>query len=111
MPTGPGAERYSVPYFAIPDFDAVVSCLPSCMGPDCPPKYPPLRVGDFMQDSNAKDWNKDGPIVQAQKSRLKSRNGGETSDKNDAAGRDGAWRNAGGAMSAATSGRGDDRQL
>jgi isopenicillin N synthase-like dioxygenase len=62
-----GAERYSVPYFAIPDFDAVVSCLPSCMGPDQPAKYPPLRVGDFMQDSNAKDWNKDGPIGQAQK--------------------------------------------
>ena len=62
-----GAERYSVPYFAIPDFDAVVSCLPSCMGPDHPAKYLPLRVGDFMQDSNAKDWNKDGPIGQAQK--------------------------------------------
>jgi hypothetical protein len=37
------------------------------MGPDRPAKYPPLRVGDFMQDSNAKDWNKDGPIGHAQK--------------------------------------------
>ncbi|MGH7211395.1 MAG: isopenicillin N synthase family dioxygenase, partial [Acetobacteraceae bacterium] len=57
-----GLERYSVPFFAIPDFDAVVTCLASCTGPDRPAKYPPLRVGDFMQDSNAKDWNKAGPI-------------------------------------------------
>ena len=57
-----GVERYSVPFFAIPDFDAVVTCLPSCTGPGRPAKYPPLRVGDFMQESNARDWNKDGPI-------------------------------------------------
>ncbi|MGH7153140.1 MAG: isopenicillin N synthase family dioxygenase [Acetobacteraceae bacterium] len=62
-----GKERYSIPYFAIPDFDALVSCLPSCMGAGRPAKYPPLRVGDFMQISNATDWNGDGPIVQAQK--------------------------------------------
>jgi isopenicillin N synthase-like dioxygenase len=57
-----GKERYSIPYFAIPDFDAVVSCLPSCMGPGRPAKYPPLKIGDFMQMSNATDWNKDGPM-------------------------------------------------
>jgi isopenicillin N synthase-like dioxygenase len=57
-----GLERYSVPFFAIPDFDAVVACLPSCAGPGRPAKYPPLRVGDFMLDSNAKDWNKDRPV-------------------------------------------------
>jgi isopenicillin N synthase-like dioxygenase len=57
-----GQERYSIPFFAIPDFDAVVACLPSCMGPGRPAKYPPLHVGEFMQDSNAKDWNKGGPI-------------------------------------------------
>jgi len=62
-----GNERYSIPYFAIPDFDAVVSCLPSCMGPDCPAKYPPLKVGDFIQMSNATDWNKNDPIVQSRK--------------------------------------------
>lgn len=58
-----GQERYSIPFFAIPDFDALVTCLPSCMGPGRPAKYPPIHVGDFMQDSNAKDWNKDGPVV------------------------------------------------
>jgi isopenicillin N synthase-like dioxygenase len=60
-----GNERYSIPYFAIPDFDAVVSCVPSCMGAGRPAKYPPLKVGDFMQMSNATDWNKDGPVVKA----------------------------------------------
>jgi len=62
-----GNERYSVPYFAIPDFDAVVSCLPSCTGPGRPAKYPPRHVGEFMQASNAGDWNKDGPIIGLQK--------------------------------------------
>jgi isopenicillin N synthase-like dioxygenase len=57
-----GAERYSVPYFAIPDFDAVVECLPSCKGPAHPAKYPPLSVGEFMLGSNARDWNKDKPL-------------------------------------------------
>ncbi|HUK06897.1 MAG TPA: 2-oxoglutarate and iron-dependent oxygenase domain-containing protein [Stellaceae bacterium] len=57
-----GQERYSIPFFAIPDFDALVECLPSCHGPGKPAKYPPLRVGDFMINSNATDWNKDGPL-------------------------------------------------
>ena len=60
-----GRERYSVPFFAIPDFDAIVACLPSCQGPGNPPKYPPLKVGDFMLNSNATDWNKDGPLAAA----------------------------------------------
>jgi isopenicillin N synthase-like dioxygenase len=57
-----GAERFSIPYFAIPDFDAVVECLPSCEGPGRPAKYPALSVGEFMQGSNARDWNKDKPL-------------------------------------------------
>ena len=60
-----GRERYSVPFFAIPDFDAVVACLPGCQGPGNPAKYPPLSVGDFMRHSTATDWNRDGPIVRA----------------------------------------------
>ena len=63
-----GRERYSIPFFAIPDFDAVVACLPSCTGPGRPVKYPPLHVGAFMTDSNAKDWTKDGPIPRATQS-------------------------------------------
>ncbi len=54
-----GTERYSVAFFAIPDFDAEIACLPSCTGPGNPPKYVPLRVGEFMLHSNATDWNRD----------------------------------------------------
>jgi isopenicillin N synthase-like dioxygenase len=56
-----GRERYSVPYFAIPDFDAVVACLPSCGSPDNPPKYPPLHVGDSITRKFAADWRRDAP--------------------------------------------------
>jgi isopenicillin N synthase-like dioxygenase len=51
-----GKERYSVPYFAIPDFDAVINCLPSCQGPDNPPKYPPLPVGPAIQRKFSGDY-------------------------------------------------------
>jgi isopenicillin N synthase-like dioxygenase len=51
-----GRERYSLPFFGIPDFDAVVECLPTCHGPGNPPKYPPLKVGDFIKRKNASDW-------------------------------------------------------
>ncbi|MBI3706583.1 MAG: isopenicillin N synthase family oxygenase [Proteobacteria bacterium] len=54
-----GRERFSVPYFAIPDFDAVVECLPSCNGPGSPPKYPPLPVGPSIVRKFATDWRKD----------------------------------------------------
>jgi isopenicillin N synthase-like dioxygenase len=54
-----GAERYSIAFFAIPDFDAEVACLPGCAGPGNPPKYRSLRVGEFMLHSNATDWNED----------------------------------------------------
>jgi isopenicillin N synthase-like dioxygenase len=51
-----GAERYSVPYFAIPDFDAVVACLPTCHGPGKPPKYEPLHVGQSIQKKFSSDY-------------------------------------------------------
>lgn len=57
-----------MPFFAIPDFDAVVACLPSCIGADDPPKYAPLRVGEFMRRSNATDWTEDAPVRTADRS-------------------------------------------
>ncbi len=54
-----GRERYSVPFFAIPDFDAVVTCLPSCRSADNPPKYPPLHVGESITRKFATDWRPD----------------------------------------------------
>ena len=51
-----GEERYSVPYFAIPDFDAVVTCVPTCEGPGNPAKYEPLHVGHAIQRKFSSDY-------------------------------------------------------
>jgi len=51
-----GAERYSVPYFAIPDFDAVIECLTTCQGPGNPPKYETLQVGPAIGKKFSGDY-------------------------------------------------------
>jgi isopenicillin N synthase-like dioxygenase len=43
-----GRERYSIPFFFDPDYDAVIECLPSCQGPGNPPKYPPITGGAHL---------------------------------------------------------------
>ena len=55
-----GRERISVPFFANPDFDAVVTCLPQCQGPDRPAKYPPQHVGEFILGRFTAGWEKQG---------------------------------------------------
>ncbi|KAL7481714.1 hypothetical protein ACHAW6_007387, partial [Cyclotella cf. meneghiniana] len=42
-----GKERYSVPFFFEPDFDAAVECLEMCRGKDGP-KYPPITAGSHL---------------------------------------------------------------
>jgi isopenicillin N synthase-like dioxygenase len=51
-----GRERYSLPFFGIPDYDAVVACLSTCQSADNPAKYPPLSVGEFIKRKNSSDW-------------------------------------------------------
>jgi isopenicillin N synthase-like dioxygenase len=53
-----GRERISVPFFANPDYDAVVTCLPQCQGPGRPAKYPPQHVGEFILGRFTAGWNK-----------------------------------------------------
>jgi isopenicillin N synthase-like dioxygenase len=55
-----GLERYSLPFFGIPDFDAVVQCLPSCHGPRIPPKYEPVHVGALITRKFSTDWTPPG---------------------------------------------------
>ena len=43
-----GRERYSIPFFFDPDFDAVIECLPSCQGPGNPPKHKPITGGEHL---------------------------------------------------------------
>jgi isopenicillin N synthase-like dioxygenase len=44
-----GRERFSIAYFGDPNADALVSCLPSCLGPGEEPKYPPVSYGEYLR--------------------------------------------------------------
>ncbi len=43
-----GVERYSVPFFFDPDFDAEITCLPTCQSAENPPQFPPIRYIDHI---------------------------------------------------------------
>ena len=43
-----GQERYSIPVFYDPDYDAVISCLPNCASAENPAQYPPIIAGDYI---------------------------------------------------------------
>ena len=42
-----GRERYAMPFFYDPNTDTMIECLPTCQGPDNPPKYEPQTYGEF----------------------------------------------------------------
>ena len=44
-----GRDRYSIAFFYSPNVHAVIECLPSCVGPDNPPRYPPAVYGDLVR--------------------------------------------------------------
>ena len=44
----PGQDRFSVAFFFDPNPDAVIECLPSCVGTDAKPKYPPILAADYL---------------------------------------------------------------
>jgi isopenicillin N synthase-like dioxygenase len=44
-----GAERYAIPFFFDCSYDFVLRCLPTCQGPDNPPKYEPLTYADYRK--------------------------------------------------------------
>jgi isopenicillin N synthase-like dioxygenase len=41
-----GSRRQSIVFFHQPNYDAVIECLPSCCGPDNPPRYAPITSGE-----------------------------------------------------------------
>ncbi|XP_031247905.1 2-oxoglutarate-Fe(II) type oxidoreductase hxnY isoform X4 [Pistacia vera] len=47
MPTG--QERYSAAFFLDPNNSCVVECLESCCSESCPPRFPPIRSGDYLK--------------------------------------------------------------
>ncbi len=51
-----GHDRYSVPYFFDMAMDSTVSCVPTCCGPDNPPRYEPVRYGDYLMQRLDKNY-------------------------------------------------------
>jgi len=51
-----GRDRFSLPYFVNADYDAVIECLPTCQGPDDPPRYPPLNQGPLVYEKFRRIW-------------------------------------------------------
>jgi len=45
-----GKERYSLPYFFDPDFNAEVTCLETCLAPGEKPKHKPTTAGRHLLD-------------------------------------------------------------
>jgi isopenicillin N synthase-like dioxygenase len=43
-----GEERYSIPFFFGPNFDATITCLEPCQGPDRPARYQPVVAGEYL---------------------------------------------------------------
>jgi isopenicillin N synthase-like dioxygenase len=43
-----GKERYSIPTFFNLDYDTPVACLPGCQSDDNPPRYEPIKAGDYL---------------------------------------------------------------
>jgi isopenicillin N synthase-like dioxygenase len=43
-----GTDRYSIAFFYSPHIATRIECLPSCTGPDDPPRYPPAVYGDLV---------------------------------------------------------------
>ena len=41
------SHRISIAYFHQPNYDALIECIPTCTGPDAPPRYRPVRSGDY----------------------------------------------------------------
>nr|XP_048321720.1 2-oxoglutarate-Fe(II) type oxidoreductase hxnY-like [Ziziphus jujuba var. spinosa] len=45
-----GQERYSVAFFLDPNEDYVVQCIESCCSESSPPRFPPIRSGDYLKE-------------------------------------------------------------
>jgi isopenicillin N synthase-like dioxygenase len=44
-----GGDRYAIPFFLGPRFDQIIECLPSCTGPENPPRWPPISYADWQE--------------------------------------------------------------
>lgn len=51
-----GGDRFSVPYFFDMDMDSVVECLPGCSDLSNPPRFAPVRYGDYLMERLDKNY-------------------------------------------------------
>ena len=51
---GIAADRLTLIYFAVPNYDALMECIPTCMGPDRPPRYAPIMAGEHRRQKITK---------------------------------------------------------
>ena len=58
-----GRQRFSMPFFFDPDLEAEIACLPTCQGPDNPPRHAPIRYLDHILAFTGRnfDHNRDRP--------------------------------------------------
>lgn len=54
---GGNADRISLAFFAIPDYDTTIECLPSCTDAAHPPLYPPVTMGEYRAARFARTAN------------------------------------------------------
>ena len=66
---GSGKARVSIPLFVAPTRDTMVECLTTCQGPGNPPRYAPVRAGDYMRTliEQARRTGRPGLAVQTAK--------------------------------------------
>ncbi|ETX08976.1 MAG: hypothetical protein ETSY2_02200 [Candidatus Entotheonella gemina] len=43
-----GQDRYAIPFFLGPHIDTLIECLPSCQGPDHPPRFEPMTYDAYL---------------------------------------------------------------
>jgi isopenicillin N synthase-like dioxygenase len=43
-----GRHRYAIPFFLGPHIDTVIACLPTCQGPERPPRFPPITYEEYL---------------------------------------------------------------
>ncbi|XP_039028721.1 2-oxoglutarate-Fe(II) type oxidoreductase hxnY-like [Hibiscus syriacus] len=46
----PIQERYSVAFFLDPSKDCIVGCLESCCSEACPPRFPPIKSSEYLEE-------------------------------------------------------------
>ncbi len=60
-----GRHRYAIPFFLGPHIDTLIECLPTCQGPDNPPRFPAITYEAYLTwwydaNYNAKTQRDDG---------------------------------------------------